>query len=810
MSKRSMDFDVLLQAYSQNPASVIEEIIRSTYHFTLSLALLILQDFEDALVTTQAVYQQAFINLDAYPTGTNFEGWIAALTIKVCKKKRRSQKMQAIFGKQFRRGESRSGLKGRPAARPPDKGRDGKILAAVYELPEDLRLPAFFHFSQRFSQSEIAQILHTSEEKINRRVASAVEALTLSGRSQDLAPIETVLANPLRGLVDSQPPQPDLEREIEALIQDFSLPGGRARSDKLWRKHGKEAGWTLMVISLVLMVGWVFSRRPPEARLEPRLLSSATPLPSPLMVERNFLFLEEDQAGNGSQSVVEPEGSWEPVVSADGRWVVFSSSVSNLVEGDQNAKVDIFIYDRENKKIDRVSVASDGQEADRNSFQPGVSGDGRYVVFTSTATNLDPRDNQICGEINTDYNCFDVFLRDRGTGETRMISVTSAGEPADNLSVGPAISADGEWVAYWSMADNLVPGDSEICGTGEFPYNCVDIFLHSLRHGTTERIRVGRALGEGETPFPPLQLSADGGRLLTMLRRTDQISPTINLENEEDIFVFDRETDSWTSANLGQDQQSGNAPARTASLSGDGRYVAFASAATNLVPSDVNSHVDVFLRNLENGYTERISEVRSGGESDGDSGAIEAGLQQDWIIESLQISQDARWLLFISKASNLSRDVIFDCSSNPSLPGESYLFCYHLFLHDRLTRITRHIYGPLYHFTPYASLSGDGRWVTFLADTTECYSRGFCTDIFLYDRLDQSLQALRVASADEVPFIPSLSDFPRWSFVNVFQGHQGWVTGLAFTPDNTRLASVRCSIAPCACGRSSLGILHCS
>ena len=236
MSKRSMDFAVLLQAYSQNPAPVIEEIIRSTYRFTLSLALLILQDFEDALVTTETVYQQAFRNLEAFPTGTNFEGWIAAIAVKLGKKNRRKRTWQAIFGKQFWGRLTRSSLKDRPAAGAPDNRRDGKILAAVYELPEGLRLPAFFHFSQRFSQSEIAQILHTSEEKINRRVASAVEALTLSGRPQDLASIEMVLANPLRGLVDSEPLLPDLEGEIEALIQDLSVSGW---TGAFWKKMAK-------------------------------------------------------------------------------------------------------------------------------------------------------------------------------------------------------------------------------------------------------------------------------------------------------------------------------------------------------------------------------------------------------------------------------------------------------------------------------------------------------------------------------------------------------------------------------------------
>ena len=544
-----------------------------------------------------------------------------------------------------------------------------------------------------------------------------------------------------------------------------------------------------MVISLVLTVGWVLSRRPSDARLEPRVLLSATPPPVPLEQERTYIFLEGDEAGDDIQVAAEPEGSWESVISADGRWVAFSSSVKNLVPGDKNGMVDIFVFDLERETIERVNISNSGMEANRNSYQPAISADGRFVVYTSAATNLDPRDHQLCGEGVAFYNCFDIFLRDRRTNETRMISVTSDGEPVNNISVGPAISADGRWVAYWSMADNLVSNDAEVCGEGEQVYNCADIFLHDLSVGTTERIGIGRTVGETEVPFTPLQFSADGGTLLTTVRSSDLIAPSLGMENNQDIYLFDREAGSWAQVNVSSDEEVGNAPSQAASISGDGRYVAFASAATNLIPSDERGHIDVFLRNLENRYTERISEVRTGEETDGDSGALEVGVHQDWYFEALEISQDARWLLFVSKASNLSRDVVFDCSGNPSLPGESYLFCYHLYLHDRLTRVTRHIYGPFFNYPPYASISADGSRVIFLAETNDCHSRGLCTDIFIYDRLDRSLRALSVATADASPFIPSTAENPQWAFVNIFRGHRGWINDLRFTHDGSQLVS---------------------
>ncbi len=791
MSKPSIDFDVLLQAYSQKPLQVIEEILRSTYQFTLSLAYVVLQDVEAARVVTQDVYRQAFDTLEDYPTGTNFEAWIAALTLKLSRKGIRSRRLPAVF-----RWFSRSAPSDKTSvpASTTESSPDSKPAEqeAFNRLADRLRVPVFLYFSQKFTRAETARILKTRETKVDSDTLEGLRTL----RVEPLSEGEAAAANadplpvnaPMQAVWEGRP-APDAEKEIDALLQEFRLLVRATQPKKVWRKHLSEAGWTLVVISLVLTMGWYLSRRVPEVVPPPRRSAAEAPAPDPLERDRTLLFLEADQGGDTSQIAVEPEGSWEAAISADGRWVVFSSSVSNLVPDDRNGVVDIFIFDRETASIERVNLSTTGEEADQNSFQPVVSGDGRYVVYTSSAANLDPRDRESCGDSETNYFCYDLYLRDREANETRMISLTGEGEPVNNISVAPAISADGQWVAYWSMADNLVPNDSEMCGEGNRTYNCGDIFLYSLATGATEFIPIGRSLGENEIPFTKLEFSADGSRLLTTIRRTDRIAVELGLVNSHDIYIFDRAAESWTLANVGQEANPGNAPSQTASLSGDGRYVAFATRASNLIAGDTNGHIDVFLRNLENDYTERISQVRSGAESDGDSGAIQAGLHQNWFIEALEISQDARWVLFVSKASNLSRDMVFDCSSNPALPGESYLFCYHLFLHDRLTRVTQHVFGPIYNYPPYASISGDGRWVVFLADTYACYSRGLCTDVFVYDRQDRSMRALNVGTADASPFIPTADKDPSWAFMEVFRGHRGWVNDLEFLPDGSQLAS---------------------
>jgi Tol biopolymer transport system component len=162
--------------------------------------------------------------------------------------------------------------------------------------------------------------------------------------------------------------------------------------------------------------------------------------------------------------------STQPAVSADGRTVAFYSAATNLVRGDTNKVVDLFVHDRATGETTRVSVASDGTQGNAGAgpatscvtgsdgwtqcsvnTPPALSGDGRLVVFASDATNLVKRDRNASA---------DVFLHDRATGETILVSRRADGTQADATSHEPVISADGSVVAFTSSATNLVPEDA--------------------------------------------------------------------------------------------------------------------------------------------------------------------------------------------------------------------------------------------------------------------------------------------------------------------------------------------------------------
>jgi Tol biopolymer transport system component len=165
--------------------------------------------------------------------------------------------------------------------------------------------------------------------------------------------------------------------------------------------------------------------------------------------------------------------SFEPAISADGRFVAFRSFASNLVAGDTNGSYDVFVRDRRAQVTRRVSVGPGGQQANRYSFAPAISAHGRFVAFRSLASNL------VAGDTN---GTEDVFVRDRRAQVTRRVSVGPGGQQANFSSGEPAISAHGRFVAFDSGASNLVAGDTN---------NKWDVFVRDRVAQVTRRVSVG-------------------------------------------------------------------------------------------------------------------------------------------------------------------------------------------------------------------------------------------------------------------------------------------------------------------------------
>ena len=327
-----------------------------------------------------------------------------------------------------------------------------------------------------------------------------------------------------------------------------------------------------------------------------------------------------DSAGNPGNGE-----SYYPSISGDGRFVVFASDAANLVPGDTNGSRDIFVRDLSTNTTTRVSVDSAGNQGNgiSNPFlsKPSISADGRFVAFVSTASNLVPGDTNLVD---------DIFVRDTLVNTTTRVSVDSAGNQGNNNSISTSISADGRFVAFSSNATNLVPGDTN---------SSQDVFVRDLLTNTITRVSVDSAGNQGNSLSSFTSISADGRFLAFVSGATNLVPGDTN--NSFDIFV--RDTLANTTTRLSVDSagnQANNNSFGIASISGDGRFVAFSSEASNLVPGDTNGRRDIFVRDLSTNTTTRVSVSGAGNQANDTS-------------FSTSISGDGRFVVFDSNATNL-------------------------------------------------------------------------------------------------------------------------------------------------------------
>ncbi len=328
-------------------------------------------------------------------------------------------------------------------------------------------------------------------------------------------------------------------------------------------------------------------------------------------------------AADGSEGDAESGYAQPPSISDDGRYVAFASNATNLVPDDENYFTDVFVYDREEDSIERVSLADDGGEGDEYSSFPSMSADGRYVAFQSVASNLVPGDGN---------GAYDIFVFDRETDTLRRLSLDPNGSDADNQSSYPSISADGRYVAFQSLASNLVEDDTN---------DTYDVFVFDRETDVIERVSLAfdGSQGNGESTRP--SISADG-RYVTFASGASNLVPN-DANDEYDVFVYDRETGTIERVSVAADGSEGNAAssyAQPPSISAFGRYVVFASDADNLVPGDGNFFADIFVCDRQTGKIERVSAATDGTES-------------NWIGSYPSIAANGRYVAFESVASNL-------------------------------------------------------------------------------------------------------------------------------------------------------------
>jgi Tol biopolymer transport system component len=299
--------------------------------------------------------------------------------------------------------------------------------------------------------------------------------------------------------------------------------------------------------------------------------------------------ISSDASGDPSNNA-----SYFPSISADGRYVVFYSHASDLVAGDTNGNLDIFLYDTVSETTTLISNDVSGDPSDNGSYQPSISADGRYVVYSSLATDL------VTGDTNG-YR--DIFLYDTVNQTTTLVSSNASGGPSDYDSYTPSISADGRYVVYNSSATDLVANDPN--GT------IGDIFLYDTENGTNTLISKGDPITGANGYSARPSISSDGRYIAFESSASNLVANDLNGATQ-DIFLYDTLTKSTVLISSGDPITGASAISYNASISADGLFVAFYSHADNLLSGDTNGYSDVFIYNSETGVTELVT-VDTGG-----------------------------------------------------------------------------------------------------------------------------------------------------------------------------------------------------
>jgi hypothetical protein len=363
-----------------------------------------------------------------------------------------------------------------------------------------------------------------------------------------------------------------------------------------------------------------------------------------------------------------------PVVSDDGRFVAFESDAELGPGGAGDGQ--IYVRDLIAGTTELVSASSMGKPGDDWSWGASISADGRYVAFASAADNLDPLDlnsgfdvfvrdrvtkttrivsvdtgggplsgasdypsisddgsrvafehtGRVPSSIYSDHSTY-IYVRDIAAGTTKNVSIGSSGPTATQYSSDPAISGNGKRVAFYTWASHLVPGDTN----GD-----EDVFVADIQSGAITLVSKSSSGVQGNRGSYEPAISDDGIKVVFTSWAANLVAGD---SNDDDVFMHDMSTGQTTLVSKSYDQQ-GNNDSWYPSISGDGRYVSFVSSATNLVAGDTNEREDVFLHDAATGISRRVSVASDGTQSEG------------WNDISA-VSDGGRIVVFDSGASNL-------------------------------------------------------------------------------------------------------------------------------------------------------------
>jgi hypothetical protein len=405
-----------------------------------------------------------------------------------------------------------------------------------------------------------------------------------------------------------------------------------------------------------------------------------------VQIECTYDFARVSKSSDGVEGF---EDSYTPNLSDDGKYIVFDSESSNLVTDDFNYTTDVFVRDRETGETRRVSISTDGYEGNSDSYSADISGDGRHIAFSSFASNLVADDNN---------NKSDIFVHDLETGETTIVSISADGVYGNGTSSNPSISEHGRYVAFESTSSNIASSRT----------SRQNIYVHDRETGETVHASMATdgTLGNKNSSQPAI---SNNGKYVAFESDARNLVAGDN-NYSRDVFVHDLTTGETKRVSVASDGTQADSLSAGSTLSGDGRYIAFVSYASNLVSDDLNYSSDIFVHDLSTGETRRVS-------------LSSDGIEADFYSYSSSISSDGRYVAFESESANLVPD--------------DFNYISDIFVHDRDTGETTRMSVASdgteandYNYAP--AISGNGQYVAFESEASNLVPDDFNNRIDIF------------------------------------------------------------------------------
>ncbi len=747
--------ELLVDRYAQDIYRFCQAILEKNWRYPAKQS--------DVISNTKEVFSIAFSDLTDFTGKSSARDWLFEIAIKVCGRQR-------IYKLSFRYLLRRNRDYVAEISIDGELAKQNRIWDAMDRVASKTRTLLILQNLFHITPPELAEITGMQPRQVQDALDEGL-AQIISNPSLSTQELE----EEYQSAFQDRWPAPNLEKsELEdQLTAELAQIQKKRLSFQKFPIYAREIA-LLIALTLFTLIGIATLRRMDDSLAKAPFPPTLAPPPTPIQISQtNLITLEDPAIVEGFQTTM-MFFSNEPSLSRDGRILAFTSSIDTLVPDDYNHALDIFVFDRETKEIKRASIASDGTQANQSSLFPSVSADGRWIAFSSLASNLVPNDQQSCLLGDFVLNCSDIFLHDLEKGTTECISQSYDGKEANGYSYQPTITPDGRWIAYWSDATNLTPEINGSCQSNDLDTRCFDIYIYDRLNGVTERVPIGRDLALFR--IEPISLSENGRYLALTIFANDQVAQEIQLEADTDTFIYDRQTQSYQPINLSNNGLTGNQPAINPQISQDGRYALFISKSDNLSPKDHNQKEDVYLRDLRSGTTQLISATREGNSGNAESGTTMIPDLLGWGYQA-SISADGSAIAYISQADDL------DPNRSNFCQNQEKKYCRSIYLYDTDSGSELHLQGLNNdRFYLNVRLSGDGRWIAAVEQYFRCPYIDLCAELWLYDRQTKSL-----INPIRESWRKQFGGRYRWSDITYEQGSK--VNAITYSPNRGLIAS---------------------